>query len=362
MKSICLFVTSLTSGGAEHQCVILSEMLVKRGYDVCIVTFSDIVDHYTHPDSVKRIKLAPGKSKFRKTLSIFRYFSGLNADCVITYGQRESFLCLLPLVFRKTKVIAGERNYTITCPNRMESFLWKYLYPRATYIVANSDAQCRYIADKRPGLKDKVKSITNYTDLSEYKYDNYIGHTPLTIGIFSRYTAQKNCERFARAVKVLKDVVTDSFAIVWYGNMHDVDGSANPEYETFLSQVQDLGISDVLILKDHVSNVPALLDKFDAICLPSLREGFSNSISEAICCGRPMLVSDVSDNSRMVKDGVNGFLFNPLDESSIVEAFRRFLNLSFEERKKMSEESRAIAGTLFDKSKFIDSYVDLIEN
>lgn len=74
-----------------------------------------------------------------------------------------------------------------------------------------------------------------------------------------------------------------------------------------------------------------------------------------------MLVSDVSDNSRMVKDGINGFLFNPLDESSMVEAFIKFFTLKFEDRKKMSEESRKIAETLFDKARFIDSYISLIE-
>ena len=361
MKRICLFSCSLTSGGAEHQCVILSGILARRGYDVSVVTFSDIEDHYSIEAPVKRISLAPRKGKLRKILAILKFFLTVKTDCVISYGQRENAFCLVPLLFRKVKVIVGERNYTITCPTKLESFLWRYLYPHANYIAANSDAQCRYIIEKRPKLKGKVVSITNYTDIDEYRYVGYKEHTPLTIGIFSRYTAQKNCERFARAIKLLKDTVSCNFVIEWYGNQKAVDGSIDPEYGQFLSQVQELGVNDVLILRDHVGNVAEILDKFDAICLPSLREGFSNAISEAICCGRPMLVSDVSDNSRMVKDGINGFLFNPLDESSMVEAFIKFFTLKFEDRKKMSEESRKIAETLFDKARFIDSYISLIE-
>ena len=97
------------------------------------------------------------------------------------------------------------------------------------------------------------------------------------------------------------------------------------------------------------------------MCLPSLHEGFSNSISEYICCGRPVICSDVSDNSVMVHDGENGFLFDPLNVESIMEAFVRYFDISFEQRDKMGVRSREIAESLFDKDKFIESYIKLIE-
>ena len=96
-------------------------------------------------------------------------------------------------------------------------------------------------------------------------------------------------------------------------------------------------------------------------CEPSLFEGFSNSISEAICCGMPVLASDVSDNGLMIKNGVNGFLFDPHNIHTIVESIVSFINLSEEEIYQMGIESRRIAEGLFDKGVFANGYIELID-
>lgn len=99
---------------------------------------------------------------------------------------------------------------------------------------------------------------------------------------------------------------------------------------------------------------------FDAICLPSFFEGFSNTISEAICCGHPVICSDVSDNSLMVKEGENGLLFDPKNIESMSQAIISFYNLPYEKVIEMSANSRRIAEALFDKEKFVNSYVRII--
>ena len=100
---------------------------------------------------------------------------------------------------------------------------------------------------------------------------------------------------------------------------------------------------------------------YDAICLPSLKEGFSNSISEAICAGKPLLVSDISDNKVMVHDGENGYLFDPTSVEQMVEAVEKFYYLPIKLKSQMGKRSREIAENLFQKEKFINSYIELIE-
>ena len=135
----------------------------------------------------------------------------------------------------------------------------------------------------------------------------------------------------------------------------------NPYYVEYKNLVEQLGIEDVIHLNDHVQNVAELMPMFDAICLPSLYEGWSNSISEAICCGKPMLVSDVSDNKYMVHDGENGFLFNPESIDDMVNTFDKFFQLNMEQRRAMGLISRKIAEQLFDKEEFVAKYIKLIE-
>lgn len=362
MKDITCFITSLSSGGAEHQLVELAGFLSDY-YKVSIVTFSDIQDHYLIDNRVSRIRLSVKGGKFKKFLSIFGFFLFIKTDCVISFGQRENLLSIFPLLFRrKIKIIAGERNLSFGKTSKLELLLFNFIYRRADYIVSNSHSQQKYILNKKPYLKNKVVTITNYTDLDLFHLELYPNNNIIKIGVFARYHKQKNYERFILAVKKIKDKINTPFIIEWYGNMFVKDSVLNPDYVHFVDLVVVNKLEKVIFPNNHIKNVHKVLSGFDAICLPSLHEGFSNSISEAICCGKPMIVSDVSDNSLMVSDGINGFVFDPLDVDCISESLLKFINLNENERYKMALESRKIAESIFDKEKFINDYRLLIDS
>ena len=97
------------------------------------------------------------------------------------------------------------------------------------------------------------------------------------------------------------------------------------------------------------------------MCLASFFEGFSNSLSEYICCGKPVLCSNVCDNSTIVEDGVNGYLFDPYNIMDIVQAFRKVYSLSTNQREEMGTKSREMAVVKFSKKTFVNKYIKLIE-
>lgn len=362
MKKVTCFICSMGSGGAEHQMSILATMLVEKGYDVELVTFSGDEYHYPISEQVRRIRIAKTENKILKFLSIFWFFLTHKTNCVISFGQRENLFALVPLVFRpKIKVIAGERNFTIGTISQTERILLNYLYWRADYIVPNSYSQRDHILECKPRFADKVVTITNYTDTSQYTYIPPVNEDVVKIGIFCRYHKQKNYERFAVVVKRLKESGYTQLHIDWFGNLGNGD-HPNKDYIIFRRMVEEYNIGDILHLNNHIKNVSLVMPQYDAICVPSLHEGWSNTISEGICCGRPMLVSDVSDNGRMVINGENGFLFNPLEEDEMYKAFVKFLSISFRERELMGKHSREYAYKLFDLDEFITKYVKLIEN
>ena len=363
MNRIICFIASLSSGGAEHQMTILADKLCESGYDVTIATFVDVPDHYSLDKRIQRIRLANGKNSFMKFLSIFSFFYNIKTDCVISFAQRNNTFSLIPLLFRKKiKIIVGERNNTYQKPTIFEIVNFNFLYHKADYIVPNSYTQSKYIIKKKPIFKDKVRTIINYAELDKYLFKPLPNNDVRRISIFCRYDKQKNCERFASAVRKLKNKAKVPFEIEWYGDKSFKGLGVNKDYEDFNRLVEEYNIQDVLHLNDKVTNVPLLMAESDAICLPSLYEGFSNTLAEAICCGRPVLASDVSDNCVMVENGKNGFLFNPLDEDDIVDAFMRFLIISEYELKKMGRYSREKAEKLFSNDNFVCSYINLIEN
>lgn len=361
---IVLFINGLSSGGAEHQLCELANGLAEQGQDVTITTFSDIEDHYHYSPLVKRNHIGKGKSNKRKLFQIWRYFLGLKTDWVISFGQRMNVLCLLPLLFRSRKkihVIAGERNTTVGKPSRQEKWLLNLLYRRVDYIVPNSNAQRLHILSLKPNYADKLVVITNYTDTSVYEATPLPNGETIRIGVLGRYDHQKNRLRFVEAIKKVKSVANKDFVVEWYGNQKFKDTSDNPLYLEMKQKVEEEGLEKVIHLCNHTKDVPTVMKRFDAFCLPSLWEGFSNALSEALCCGKPCIVSDVGDNAVMVEDGVNGYVFDPKDVNAIADAILRFLFLTADQRQTMGDESRKKAMELFNLNKFINSYITLID-
>lgn len=359
MKDISFFICSLASGGAEHQLTLLADMLAQKGYKVRIITFSSIPDHYNFNERIERVRICH-KNSIINFLCVFFYLLKLRTGCFISFGQRENFISLLPFLFKRTKFIAGERNNTVGPSSRIEKILVNCLYRRANYVVCNSRSQGVHLSKYKKYLAKKIRVIHNYIDLNLYKAQKYPQNQVIQIGIFCRLEPQKNIKRFAEAIKKLKDTTNQPFFINWYGNKHFISSDLKAYYDSFIKQIKRDGLEETILIHDPVKNVHELLPKFDAIALPSLHEGFSNSISEAICCGKPMLVSNVSDNPVMVKDGYNGFLFDPTNTDEIVSAFVKFLQLSSEQRMVFGHNSRIVAENLFNKEKFISDYMDLI--
>lgn len=362
MKHITLFIAALSSGGAEHQITILADLLAEKSYEVELVSYSDIPDHYKVSDSVKRIRINQGNPTWKKLLGIFKYLLTQKTDYVISFGSRDNMLSLIPLLFRPSiPIIVGERCVTFNGLKWYQKLNYKLLYRRANYIVPNSYCQMKDIVEMVPAYRNKTIAITNYTDTTLYQVADAPNNETLQIGIFCRYTAQKNYERFAKVVQILKDKSKVKFHFTWYGNKK-IANRPNEFYQHLEDLVKEYDIKDVITLNDHTSNVAQLIPTFDAMCLPSLVEGFSNSISEYICCGKPVICSDVADNSLMVHDGKNGFLFDPTNIDEMVDVILKFFNLSTEERNMMCIQSRKIAEELFDKEIFVQKYINLIES
>ena len=361
MKKITFFICTLSSGGAEHQMSILAKLLAEKGYDIEIVTFGDEPDHYPLTKKIKRTRIAPEKSRLRKALAIFKFFSLVKTDCIISFEQRNNAVMLPAMFFRpKIRVIAGERNCTMGVPDHIEMILFKFLYRRANWIVPNSYSQAKHIEHNYPSFYPKVHVIINYTNLDEYMVQPNENSDMVQIGVFCRYAPQKNYERFLSAIALLVKRGHTNFKVHWYGAMQKL-GQANPDYVRFAQLVEEIGLQTYVYPLDSVTNVAQKIPRYDVLCIPSLYEGFSNSLSEYICCGRPVLASDVSDNVLMVHDGENGFLFNPENVEEITAAFKKMLSLSPEERYIMGVKSRKIAEELFNKDRFVDDYVNLIE-
>jgi sugar transferase (PEP-CTERM/EpsH1 system associated) len=72
-------------------------------------------------------------------------------------------------------------------------------------------------------------------------------------------------------------------------------------------------------------DVPHVMRALDVFVLPSLREGTSNTILEAMACGLPVVATGVGGNTELVCDGETGTLVPPADAVAMAAALRGYV-------------------------------------
>ena len=73
-----------------------------------------------------------------------------------------------------------------------------------------------------------------------------------------------------------------------------------------LAMLADAGLSGQAWLPGSADNIPELMRAFDVFVLPSLAEGISNTILEAMASGLPVIATDVGGNAELVEAGRTG--------------------------------------------------------
>ena len=97
-----------------------------------------------------------------------------------------------------------------------------------------------------------------------------------------------------------------------------------PLREELTKLVSDNGLEEKVTFLGSRNDVPALLPAFDCFVFPSLVEGFSGAIVEAMFAGLPILASNIIQNKEAVIHLETGYLFEPESPKAVMEAMMWF--------------------------------------
>lgn len=127
------------------------------------------------------------------------------------------------------------------------------------------------------------------------------------VAFVGRFYNRKGVNRVSDAIKHLNDPHVKSIFI----------GTNNPG-ETLQPDC------DGILFKGKLSHdvIPVYLNAADVFVLPTLAEGCSNSIVEALACGLPVISSDLPFNYDLL-NADNSILVNPNDIEEIAEAIKK---------------------------------------
>ena len=357
-KILCLIDRLGLDGGAERQMAGLAGMLHEHGYNVCLATYHkhDYNEILKENYGIESVHIKSGSNALSKLWAVRKFIKNGKFDIVIAYKDGATIIAsLIKLFGLNSKLIVSERNTTtkLTLRERIKFFL----YRQADAIVPNSYSQGKFIGQNYPNLACKVNVITNFTDINEFSpTENDPNHECTHILVTARIAPQKNVIRFLNVVSKIKAQKLP-IKITWYGDLNKLKNYGDEVRRRYA----ELQISDILEFKQTTKNIVDAYRNCDIFCLPSLHEGYPNVVCEAMCCGKPVLCSDVCDNAFIVENNLNGWLFNPFDEDNMLTSIKKACSINREKLLTIGANNRTTAIAKFSAHTFVQKYINLIE-
>lgn len=170
------------------------------------------------------------------------------------------------------------------------------------------------------------------------------------IGTVARLIPQKGIQYLIEAADLLRREAID-FRMVVVG-----DGPFRSELEALAHRT---GLSAILFFTGFRQDVPALLAAFDLFVLPTLEEGMSVAILEAMSAGKPVIASRVGGVPELVT-AETGILVPPADPHQLALALQRLI-LAPASRKQMGNNGRALVEKNFTLSRMAEAHLQLYQ-
>lgn len=249
--------------------------------------------------------------------------------------------------------------------SNVQSRWWQFLMQRMTAPLAHAftavSQRTLDFAVRREGvIPGRAEVIPNGIDMTRWaaaagcetaRAGIGLQREAFVVGTVGRLSEQKGHSiLLAAARSVLAELPEAVFLIVGYG----------PLRRRLERRAEKLGIGPKVRFLEYRSDIPRLLAAMDVFVLPSLWEGMSNAILEAMAAGKPVVATAVDGNVEQVVHGETGFLVPAGDAEALADAL---LQLAHDRRtaQAMGEAGRAHVAREFTLGRTTGAYLNLYE-
>lgn len=307
---ICFVISSLTGGGAARVVSILASWLSDK-HQINIITLDKNPSFYPINESVEIIPLdlidnkkGIGNAAVRnrkRVLALRAQFKHLKPDVLISFITETNVLCLLANKGLNIKLIISERSD----PNRKDlSRVWGLLrsmtYSKANAIVCQTK---RVLEAVDYGIA-KSEVIPNPIEVKEIEFNK----EPIIL-FAGRFHKAKGVDFLP---EILERLESPNWKVLIAG-----EGSLRPQIE---SEVNQLNLPYEVQFLGQVKEIESLYKKAAIFILPSRREGFPNSLLEAMHFGCAPVAFDCNYGpAELIANGENGFLVTSGDVNLLSE-------------------------------------------
>jgi glycosyltransferase involved in cell wall biosynthesis len=160
--------------------------------------------------------------------------------------------------------------------------------------------------------RDRIAAIWNGIDVEKFPYCGPAACGPAIL--VARLAPEKDISTLLRATSLVAEQVPE-FTLRLVG-----DGPCRPSLEALATELK---IRSRVEFVGQAIDVRQQLRQASMFVLPSLSEGVSLSLLEAMATGLPVIATRVGGNVEVVEHGKTGFLVPPADPSEMAEAILR---------------------------------------
>jgi len=310
------------TGGLENGLVNIINRTPRDRYRHALVCLTDAGPFISRieRDDVALVELhRPPGHDFRLYGHLWSVLRGLRPSIVHTRNlaavEGQVPAALLPGVKR----VHGEHGrdvFDLAGANPKYNLLRRVVRPLVQRYTAVSQDLAQWLRDTIGVDPSRIRQIYNGVDAAAFSPrggerpslapPGLLSGETLIIGTVGRLAAVKDqrtlLEAFARVV-ANEPGRRETLRLVIVG-----DGSLRSDLER---ESQRLGIAPLVWFAGDRQDVADLLRLFDVFVLPSLAEGISNTVLEAMSSGLPVVATRVGGNPELVDDGETGTLVPP---------------------------------------------------
>jgi glycosyltransferase involved in cell wall biosynthesis len=290
---------SLHMGGAEKLLVEFAKHADRQRFDLRFVTLgrcghlADEIEACGWP--VTALNEPEG---LRKWL-VFRVawlLHGWQADVVHTHNTKALFYGAPAARLARVPAVVHTRHGQRYQASRSDNAVFRFLTRLVDRVVCVSHDSARLSAAE--GIAERrIATIWNGIDVARFAY---VGPTPSGPAVMvGRLSFEKDVETLIRAAALIRQS-EPGFQLAIAG-----DGDCLAELRQLATE---LGLGEQVQFLGEVRDIPALLARASMLVLPSLTEGISLTLLEAMARGLPVVATHVGGNPEVVVDGETGYL------------------------------------------------------
>ena len=358
-------------GGLENGIVNLINHMPHDAYRHAIISLTEITDFRRRikRDDVEFIALnkKPGHSLWIYP-RLFRLFRELRPAIVHTRNLGALELVVPAWAAGVPVRIHGEHGRDVgdlDGSNTKYQWVRRFYRPFVTYYVALSRDLEHYLTDTVGMARAKVAQIYNGVDTERFSPTAgrrhirdcpFAGEDLWLVGTVGRMQTVKNQTDLARAFILALEMAPELKHV-----LRLVMVGEGPLRAESLALLEQAGCSDLAWLPGERSDVSEVLHGLDCFVLPSLAEGISNTILEAMASGLPVVATDVGGNRELIEEGMTGKLVPLGDVRGMAEEIVA-LARNRESARNMGRAGRQVAERKYSMAAMVRQYQGLYDH